>query len=1083
MEKAQENLPSDASTAQIQAEVNRLLKENNESFTMQLYDVPLENRNGEATVVLPPGLQGITQLVGLHDTTDPNSHVSDAISQDSVEAYKENLQEMNALLSHFLVNGADALTDAEQGTVNYFIKLSAQAGLDLETFALYLNNLATYLYEGNSLDIFTYFPPSIEELQKLFGMKPSPKTSKTPSPTKTPTPTPPPPPPPPHPVGMVMLSHDMSPMSWHHNSANPLLFILSPYYDVEKAIPTSEKLNVYMKTDDHLYDVTRRKHTFKAWYDSKRFTYEIRSAWDEPYEIWHDAETDENGNVISSGWLEKGVNHIDVCRASYSADDAYSKTWPIYYDVPQSDIYKSTTGDVTISNGHNTISINGLDLHGVGGPGAQTITWNGKGGSFPTYGNHYIDRYASASTGDAKAGWDGLVGNAHGVVNGAWRISGTIDYTFGALIVKTHSSTDKEPGWGTPDSDEKNEVIPKYFDNGLYIGTATAHYEGGRTFSANNKKVTVHTPVVAQKVKLDITPFINQKAGYNPSDTSKRYVQLDEGFSVTIPNTGVHINSKGYSPGGALRKYNSYSPYNEDNRATKWGWLKDVRLPFDVYVYNKAKTKTYFLPANTWLSEGAETKGRTDLSEIDENKETKYNFLVPVWVPELIYDGQKDGSGKYVSGHGGQIEIRVVAENAFDKNGKPVSTKIVKEQEEANKEFANYVAIKKFSVEVIGKIYDFNVLDSSDPDWINKVGMFFGGGFVPSGVNANNFPFGQTKTPVLGKTNPYSQNMNQSYIYAQKLGYSFVFDFKTKGRKTQNVSIGIAGEKGNEDFYFIPKTGGEVKQVYLYYLDKDGVYKRIVKGAGGLDNTTQIEINYNDKFMRVTAEEKTLTSRIYGLEKVPGAPFDYSVKTPVGTLANLNIPMKTRFVYNNFQEYAEEGRNLYKQKQTKIEQDALYAVQHTYNNNSDPKFNFNQIETGKELVYGSVGHWYVGYALPATTVPVDPIIIPPGTPEPRVDELIKAKTPGLILKGGYIGVAFDFDLGTPDNYLNYTGPDYVNPDGTVMNKDDKAGASKYTNPERDWTEAFNKTKVPNKVVALFETDYSSKVDNHTVLAH
>ncbi len=94
---------------------------------------------------------------------------------------------------------------------------------------------------------------------------------------------------------------------------------------------------------------------------------------------------------------------------------------------------------------------------------------------------------------------------------------------------------------------------------------------------------------------------------------------------------------------------------------------------------------------------------------------------------------------------------------------------------------SSYVAIQEVSVDTYGKIYDLQVNNSLDPDWINKIKNGF--------VAENELPFGQA-----------GQNMNMAYKYAPKLGYTFAFNFKTKGRKTTQVGIEV------DKFYFVGKS-------------------------------------------------------------------------------------------------------------------------------------------------------------------------------------------------------------------------------------------------------------------------------------
>ena len=338
-------------------------------------------------------------------------------------------------------------------------------------------------------------------------------------------------------------------------------------------------------------------------------------------------------------------------------------------------------------------------------------------------------------------------------------------------------------------------------------------------------------------------------------------------------------------------------------------------------------------------------------------------------------------------------------------------------------------------------------------------------------VIANEFPFGRTK----GNAGERSQNSNSIYTYAPKVGYTFAFNFKTKGRKSNNIDI----EVGKNSFYFVSKSNGSsAVPVDLYYKSSDGA-NWLKIGADGTDN--KLAVSLSSSYLKVVPTETTDSNRIYPLEI--GKSYNYGLRVNIGTFSNIKMPHSMRLTYNNFNEYMTDngGEGLYKQTKSQIENNAKLAV---------AEYGFNSSETGSDMVIGSVGRWYAGYALPASTVAVSKNTSNPAS---------TSQLPGTELKDGYILVGMDIKTkNTPTintvggtDYLKYNGPRAIN---------EATGKEQETNvPEKDWEKPFNpsdpttykevqiqgipvKTKVPNNIVAIFET-ISAQSDINTVLSH
>ena len=414
------------------------------------------------------------------------------------------------------------------------------------------------------------------------------------------------------------------------------------------------------------------------------------------------------------------------------------------------------------------------------------------------------------------------------------------------------------------------------------------------------------------------------------------YLQLDNKFTISIPNDGTHNDYKGYG----TRTYNSYQ--GVPKKITNWGKIKDVYLPFDVYLIQG--TTTRFIPKNTWMS------------DVGINiASSSHEFLLPVWVKE----GQDDGNGnKY------NIVVRVVAENC--PTGRESDSSLMEENK--NSDISKYVATKTIPVEVVGKIYDLRISSTNDPGWYNQIK-----GANGEYISEEELPFGQQDQHKLGN----------KYQNAPKLGYTVVFDVKTKGRKSNNLDISVQPQ----GFYFVSKNGGNAQEVDLYYHTTTEKYVQITPS----DSRVPLNVKISEPFMKVSAQERVDSARIYKSEY--NTVYDYTKSVNAGYFAQMKLPHSLRLCYNNFAEYVNK----------------LYG---------NPKSE-NEISNdagSRDTVIGSVGHWYAGYKLPAST-----IAVPKGTSKDNVKKLVESKNN---LTDGYILVRFDLISKYNEwNYLRYTGPE------------------------------------------------------------
>lgn len=503
--------------------------------------------------------------------------------------------------------------------------------------------------------------------------------------------------------------------------------ISSDLYNVTEAIPTSENLNFSATADDSLYSVTERKYVGTA--GVRDITLVANATYIVPCYCTEEVyEEDEDGEIIVKS---VPVNHRwgTHTRTVSKTENGFSYTAPekIYYDVPISNIYPVTNAIISGAPVDGSVSI-GL----TGGPvvGPQTIKVNK---TLPAVNEV---EYGSGGTYDSRAAAEAsldptiqsIKGRIMGACDRAITQTGSCNYQYRGLVVTTRSTNSHKPDI-VKTSNSTTRMIPSTKANGNYPTSGMINYTG-IPFAMNVNSVFVHTPVVNNASITYIEPFINQKINV---DSTRKYLQLDKSFTITIPNNGQHRNLKGYGS----RLYNSYQAVTK--LITNWGKIKDVQLPFDAYLH-EGNSRT-LIKAGTWLSSLG--KATTD---------GKYTFTIPVWAQE--------GTGT--------IKTRVVAENgSID----------FPSQEGANLDPNNYIATKDINVEVVGKIYDLRISSTNDPGWQNIKGE--NGNYI----TAKEFAFGQ-----LG------QNGVKGYKYAPKLGYTIAFDFKTKGIKSNNVKVSIQPE-------------------------------------------------------------------------------------------------------------------------------------------------------------------------------------------------------------------------------------------------------------------------------------------------
>ncbi|MEK4364038.1 DUF5704 domain-containing protein [Paenibacillus sp. FSL M8-0212] len=450
----------------------------------------------------------------------------------------------------------------------------------------------------------------------------------------------------------------------------------------------------------------------------------------------------------------------------------------------------------------------------------------------------------------------------------------------------------------------------------------------GMTFPINSiNMVTVHTPVVNYSLVSDDQPH-NQKTVPNMSRSA---LILERPFTVRIPTSGQHLDAGSY-PGYGDRDY------------AKYYRIKQVRFPFDVY----SADRTQFYPRNTWID--------VQVPVLDTT------FYLPVWVDEGDY----------------QVEFRNIAENApsnFSTQPK------IDAQPDANTDLYYHAASDEVSVEVIGRLYDFEITDIADYNW-ELVFRRFKNSLAPTwisywtgtqdidGDKRGNKP--QFTVPIRPGSHPLQGYQN----VAVKTGYHFKFDFKTKG----NMFGPRDGIRLTPTFDFVSKDGSTRVPVDLYYSTNQRNFIRI----GSTEDQVKRFVILNDRLRQVPSEQLRDT-----------ATYKYN------RYGEIHPGMMSERAY---QEYY---RDKFTKMKTPVGGYSLLLIPEQLRTFIGPKTNIPTTASADVLrANAAIQQWYGEYSLPA-----EPYVVQAGTnlaEYGRTHGGLDAKSP-IFLKDGYVVVNFNFE--------------------------------------------------------------------------
>ncbi|WP_413405475.1 DUF5704 domain-containing protein [Paenibacillus amylolyticus] len=439
--------------------------------------------------------------------------------------------------------------------------------------------------------------------------------------------------------------------------------------------------------------------------------------------------------------------------------------------------------------------------------------------------------------------------------------------------------------------------------------------------------VTVHTPVVNYSLVSDDQPH-NQKTTPNMNRSA---LILERPFTVRIPTSGQHLDVNSY-PGYGNRDY------------AKYYRIKQVRFPFDVY----STDRTQFYPRDTWIDIPVYVLDTT--------------FYLPVWVDEGDY----------------QVEFRNIAENApadFESMSRSNA------QPDANTDLTYHLASDEVSVEVIGRLYDFQITDIADYNW-ELVFRRFKGSIAPTwisywtgtqdidGDKRGNKP--QFTVPIRPGSHPLQGYQN----VAVKTGYHFKFDFKTKG----NMFGPRDGIRLTPTFDFVSKDGKTRVPVDLYYSTNQRNFIRI----GSAEDQVKRFVILNDRLRQVPSEQLRDT-----------ATYKYN------RYGEIHPGMMSERSYQDYY------REKYTKMKTPVGGYSLLLMPEQLRTFIGPKTNIPTTASADVLrANAAIQQWYGEYSLPA-----EPYVVQAGTnlaEYGRTHGGLDAKSP-IFLKDGYIVVNFDLE--------------------------------------------------------------------------
>ena len=629
---------------------------------------------------------------------------------------------------------------------------------------------------------------------------------------------------------------------------------VSPYFDSEKGIPTTESQYVYVKTKDYLLGYRLVNKTGKVTYTVPvTMNYTL---------VYYSKTPEEYGGPKKVTDVEPNTQYIKV-------EKAYSY-WEIerleYYQIAQANVYNYSLPNegVTLNTNFSYLNLptlstwhsSRLEEH-VQPPEEveKGIVLNAppivsEGSDRPLIDYEDLTSYAVSMTGEARVRNDQLIFNGAVVLNNDFREKITQQPNVAPL---------KQSNTLIPDKALYTEgrVIEATKKNGEYASNGNVvynlhpysinAYSSRQMFSIRINSVRIHTPVICDPVvTADNDKWVQL---INPAADAVQLV-LDpdttlNDFTIRINNTMQHSDRPGYYTRDFSRSY--IDPVNVSYIAKKNGTVRnEVKFPFDVYVdvlEDKNPSNDIFVKAGTWYVLGRNT----------------IRFYLPLWVQERTYT----------------VQFRTVAANGENMLNNTETTK--------NSYIHSYVASSSMQFEVSGRIYGLTLYDVSDyPDWeeafrVKDTMLFklFEGavdGTTRTKYNkeyayyytvGTNDRYGKPTGRISKYTLPLINGSHPQYknLGVLKTGYAFRFMLDTIGE----MYGGACHVKITPTFYYVDAQGKNRRQVDLYYDEEiNGKYYRLCKVGEGID---LVNIKYGvtgNIYNRIPERELQNTANVIG---------------------------------------------------------------------------------------------------------------------------------------------------------------------------------------------------------------------------
>lgn len=483
-------------------------------------------------------------------------------------------------------------------------------------------------------------------------------------------------------------------------------------YDVAKGVPSHTKLFANILVDEHISSYSAQQ---------------VRGSQSVDVEI-------------TGSWLE-----IDGSTTAFTETRTVSRSytyWQVtdfyFYGIASAQVSNSVLGNQPITITPKGYTVSGkIEKGGVTSSLSDTVIDVGE-----------IERrtplqpFAEAEIGSIGTSDDRLVINGQTITIGESlptpkKIGAEVLYLQELLIPKTQANQKQLPTTG--------QVIYQL------LAHEGAPQPSTRTFDLTGNPITVHTPVVC-------FPTINKPMtdSQRLSPASGRIqLQLGDTFVVNYPNSGQHLNQRGYGN----RDYSEFIGQ------------KQIQFTFDVYEGRDDKGK--WIPKGTWVNYPATQQAPGTMSLAQEA-----TYYIPP------FSGEQEQ---------GQVLFRTVAINTpnIDTSG---------HESQANLNLDNYKATASINVQVSGRLYDFRMIGSSDPNWSQF--------FQPK--TGGQLSAGSTLLPLMP-----GKNQAKGYeSYGLKLGYSFNYTLKTNG-----------GYYHGDDFVYVVPKYYHVDEMYQNRQEVDVYYE------------------------------------------------------------------------------------------------------------------------------------------------------------------------------------------------------------------------------------------------------------------